>query len=294
MKVLITGGLGSLGQQLIEAKKDKWEIGILDNDEYRQWKIREKYPECEYYFGNIRNPDSLYMVKDYDYVIHAAALKRIEICEEHMWEAVKTNVVGTKNVIDACIAQNSKMVYISTDKAIEPINFYGMTKAIAERMTTNSGFNCVRYGNVFGTRGSVVPIFFKQKKAGRHLTLTHPDMTRFVVTLDEAINLIEEAMIAESDSRIFVRNSPTCKILNIAEAFSDKIDIVGAKTGEKLHETLITSDEMRRTVKGADFFIITQDLLRDGDYEEPFTSGNAEHITEKRLRRLLEPWLKQL
>lgn len=293
MKCLITGGLGSLGNQLIEAKKDVWEIGILDNDECRQWEVRSKHPKCKYYLGDVRDRDSLYMIKDYDIVIHAAALKRIEICESSSWEAVKTNIIGTKNVIDECKKHNIKLVYISTDKAVEPVNFYGFTKGIAERMCLYAGYNVVRYGNVFGSRGSVIPIFFNQKKEGKPLTLRDPDMTRFILTLEQAIDLIDQAINDYGESRIWIRKSPSVTTREIAEEFGGDYTTSPPLFGEKKHETLVTSEELRRSVEGADYFIITPNLIYN-KYNKPYDSENTEKITKKELRRLMKPWKDQL
>ena len=296
---LVTGGLGSLGTQIIDRYHKKWHIGVIDNDECRQFDRRREYPDVEFFLGDVRDRDSLKPIKDYDFVIHAAALKHIEVCENNKWEAVKTNVNGTRNVLDACKEYNVPMIYISTDKAVEPINFYGMTKAIAERMTTDAGFNCVRYGNVFGSRGSIIPLFSQLRKEGKVIPLTHKNMTRFILTLDDAMNLIEETMKAKPDGRIFIKKCKSCSIVDIAKEFGE-YKTVGAKVGEKLHETLITSDEMRRTIEGSDYYIIINEnylntwdvtnALRD--YGKSFTSNTAERLTMNELRRMIKPWLK--
>lgn len=287
-RVIISGGLGSLGNQLIERFRKTWDIGILDNDECRQWEVRTKYPDLDYYLGDVRDRDSLRPLKRYDLVIHAAALKRIEVCEANPWEAVKTNIIGTRNIIEACKDWGLDMVYISTDKSVKPINFYGMTKAVAERMCTQAHFNCVRYGNVFGSRGSIIPIFSKQRKEKKPITITHPDMTRFILTLDDALKLIETAKNAPGDGRVFVWKCKSSKVLDIANLFG-KVEVIGAKIGEKLHETLITSDEMRRVVEGSDYYIVTEDILRD--YLPSFNSVNAERIPKYKLKEMVQPWL---
>jgi FlaA1/EpsC-like NDP-sugar epimerase len=299
MKVIISGGLGSLGTQIIERYHKKWQIGVIDNDECRQFDRRREYPDVEFFLGDIRDRDSLNPIKDYDFVIHAAALKHIEVCERNKWEAVKTNINGTRNVLDACKDYNVPMVYISTDKAVEPINFYGMTKAIAERMTISEGFNCVRYGNVFGSRGSIIPLFSQLRKEGKRIPLTHKDMTRFILSLDDALGLIEESMKAKPDGRIFIKKCKACSIIDIAKEFGE-YEIVGAKIGEKLHETLVTADEMRRAVIGADYFILLNENYSNTwdmsntirDYGEDFTSKTAERLTQAELRRMIKPWLK--
>src|SRR5680860_722898 len=191
MKVLITGGTGTLGKELIKKFYKEWDITVFSRDELKQAQLRAIYPKVKFMIGDVKDYQSVSKaVRNIDVILHCAAMKRIEVCEANPIEAVKTNVLGTENVVMAAKEKGIKqLISISSDKGVEPVNVYGMTKAIQEKIVIAEGYNCVRYGNVFGSRGSVVPLFIEQVKTGGSLTVTDPEMTRFILTTDQAIEL---------------------------------------------------------------------------------------------------------
>ncbi len=188
-KVLITGGTGTIGKELLKHFYKEWEIYVLSRDELKQAQLKALYPDVHFIIGDIRDYQTVFRaMRGIETVIHAAAMKRIEVCEINPIEAVKTNILGTENVVFAAKERGiKKLISISTDKGVEPVNVYGMTKAIQEKVVIAEGYNCVRYGNVFGSRGSVIPLFIEQAKNKQPLTVTDPEMTRFILTTEEAI-----------------------------------------------------------------------------------------------------------
>lgn len=292
--ILITGGTGSFGNALIQkllSTKIK-EIRILSRDEKKQDDMRNYYhnDKLKFYIGDIRDYQSInYAFKGVDYVFHAAALKQVPSCEFFPMEAVKTNILGSDNVISACLENHvAKAVFLSTDKAAYPINAMGMSKALMEKnviarskqLTNKDTILCLtRYGNVMGSRGSVIPHFFSQIEKHEDLTITDPHMTRFMMSLDDAINLVLYAFDKGEQGDLFVQKSPACSLEVLAQAClkfknsKQKIKIIGTRHGEKLYETLVTREEMTRAIDEGNFYHISCDK-RDLNYDLYFNKGN--------------------
>ncbi len=300
--LLITGGTGSFGNAVLKRflKTDIKEIRILSRDEKKQDDMRhvyqEKYPEyankIKYYIGDVRDYNSIVNAfNGVDYVFHAAALKQVPSCEFYPMEAVKTNVIGSDNVISACVAHHvKKAIFLSTDKAAYPINAMGMTKAIMEKnviarsrqMSEDGPVLCLtRYGNVMGSRGSVIPLFCSQVEEGKSLTITNPDMTRFMMTLNDAVDLVLYAFEHGTQGDLFVQKAPACTIDTLANAILQLknadvgITTIGTRHGEKLYEVLITAEEMCKSEDLGDFYRIPADN-RDLNYDNYFSKGNTE------------------
>ncbi|MFA5441749.1 MAG: polysaccharide biosynthesis protein [Candidatus Paceibacterota bacterium] len=294
MKVLITGGTGTLGKELIKKFYEDWEITVLSRDELKQAQLKAIYPKVKFMIGDVR--DYLSVVKatrDIEVILHCAAMKRIEVCEKHPIEAVKTNILGTENVVMAAKEKGIKrLISISSDKGVEPINVYGMTKAIQEKIVIAEGYNCVRYGNVFGSRGSVVPLFIEQAKIGGPLTVTDPEMTRFILTTDQAIELIMLALDSPMEGKVFVRKSPSARIGDIAEIFGVGVKIVGRMIGEKTHEMLISQEETSRTEDKGNHFIISP-KINGLKKSEPYTSDKERRLTKEEIRELVEEYKRK-
>lgn len=298
--LLITGGTGSFGHAVAKRflKTDIQEIRILSRDEKKQDDMRHeyqsKYPEIasklKFYIGDIRDYRSISNAfKGVDYVFHAAALKQVPSCEFYPIEAVKTNVLGSDNVIFACVENKvKKAIFLSTDKAAYPINAMGMTKGLMEKnviarsrqMAENDTvFCCTRYGNVMASRGSVIPLFMEQIESGKPLTITNPDMTRFMMTLEDAVDLVLYAFKNGEQGDTFVQKAPAATIEVLADAVlslknSDVGKVyIGSRHGEKLYEVLVTSEEMAKAVDMGDYYRIPADN-RDLNYEKYFSQGN--------------------
>ena len=292
--ILITGGTGSFGESILNkyAHKDVFkQIRILSRDEKKQDDLRKKYNnnKIKFFIGDVRDKDSLELaLQNCDYVFHAAALKQVPSCEFFPLEAVKTNVIGSNNVLDVAIKHNvKKVIMLSTDKAVYPINVMGLTKSLMEknliaksRFLTNSQTKIcgTRYGNIIASRGSVVPLFTKQILNNEHVTLTDPKMTRFLMDVDEAIDLVLYAFKNGEQGDIFVRKAPACTMINLVRAIEKltnmkaKIKIVGTRHGEKTHETLVSEEELRHVQENKKFFKIIPDA-RDLNYSKYFSSG---------------------
>ncbi len=274
--VLITGGTGSFGRKFTDIMLRKYhpkKLIILSRDELKQHEMRQIYPDIgdvamRYFIGDVRDRERLYRAfKGVDIVIHAAALKQVPACEYNPFEAVQTNIIGAKNVIDAAIDQGVKRVIaISTDKAVNPINLYGATKLCAEKLfvqgTSYSGeggprFSCARYGNVVGSRGSVAEVFLEQRRNGK-ITITDPRMTRFWITLEKGVEFVVRCLELMHGGEIFVPKIPSMNIMDLAKAIADKseIEYIGTRPGEKLHEALVSEDEARHTVEVDDMYVI--------------------------------------
>ena len=291
--LLITGGTGSFGKAVLEKsiKKGFGEIKVFSRDEKKQDDLRKLYSneKLTFILGDVRDYNSLdFATKDIDLVFHAAALKQVPSCEFFPMEAVMTNINGTNNLLAAAENNNvKKVVVLSTDKAVYPINVMGMTKAVAEKVATsrqmfgqnNTTVSCTRYGNVMASRGSVIPLFIDQIKSKKDITITNPDMTRFIMSLDEAVNLVlyafgEGVMTGET----FVQKSPACSVGMLAEVLleifdsKNKIKTIGTRHGEKLYETLVSKEEMMRSEDLGDFYKIRSDN-RDLNYEKYFSDG---------------------
>jgi len=276
--ILITGGSGSWGNELTYQLLNKYnpkEIRIYSRGEIKQWFMKRKFNnnlKLKFIVGDVRDTNRIDIaLQNVDIVFHLAALKHVPICEENPNEAVLTNVVGTQNVINASIKNNVKLfVDVSSDKAVDPLNLYGVTKACGEKLTiaanNTSGttkFVCVRGGNVIGTNGSVVPLFREQILRTNTLTITDQRMTRFFLTLKEAINLLFKAIEDSVGGEIFVLKMPSAKITDFAKVMVDelgnkdtKIKIIGIRPGEKVHEVLISRYEVNRVIETGNYYII--------------------------------------
>ncbi|MDB2481914.1 polysaccharide biosynthesis protein [Gammaproteobacteria bacterium] len=291
---LITGGTGSFGSTMVRylLKNNAQEIRILSRDEKKQDDLRKELNDdrVKFYIGDTKDYDSIAnAVNGSDYVFQAAALKQVPSCEFFPIEAVKTNIIGTQNIIKASEDYGvKKVVVLSTDKAVYPINAMGMSKGLAEKVAisrhysnsnTHTVCNCTRYGNVMGSRGSVIPLFIKQILNEEPLTITDPNMTRFLMSLDDSVNLVMYAFENGQKGDLFVMKSPASTIEDLVDGigllFNKKPikKIIGIRHGEKMHETLVSSEEMLRAEDRGDYFRLLPDD-RDLNYEKYFTSGN--------------------
>lgn len=278
--VLVTGGTGSFGKKFLELvlkEKRPRKLIVFSRDELKQHEMRQIFPDnnetgVRYFIGDVRDKDRLHRAfNGVDIVVHAAALKQVPACEYNPFEAIQTNVIGAQNIIDAALENNvSKVLAISTDKAVSPVNLYGATKLVAEKLFVQSNvysgenkrtrFACARYGNVVGSRGSVVPLFLKQKQTGK-VTITDLKMTRFWLTLDQGIKFVTESIDNMIGGEIFVPKIPSMSMDKFADAIAPGCDkeIIGIRPGEKLHEVLISADESRYAEDLGDRFVIRQD-----------------------------------
>ena len=292
--ILITGGTGSFGESILNkyAHKDVFkQIRILSRDEKKQDDLRKRFnnSKIRFFIGDVKDKDSLDSAfQNCDYLFHAAALKQVPSCEFFPMEAVKTNVIGSNNVLDMAIKHNvKKVIMLSTDKAVYPINVMGLTKSLMEknliarsRFLINSKTKIcgTRYGNIIASRGSVVPLFTKQILNNEYVTLTDPEMTRFLMDVDEAIDLVLHAFNNGKQGDIFVKKAPACTMINLVRAIEKitnkkaKVRIVGTRHGEKTHETLVSEEELRHAHEDKNFYKIIPDA-RDLNYNEYFSSG---------------------
>lgn len=292
--LLITGGTGSFGNAVLKRflDTDIKEIRIFSRDEKKQDDMRRQYAndKIKFYIGDVRNLESIReAVKGVDYIFHAAALKQVPSCEFFPMEAVRTNVLGTDNVLTAAIdAKVKRVVCLSTDKAAYPINAMGTSKAMMEKVIIAKSRNvdpketticCTRYGNVMASRGSVIPLFVEQIKAGKPLTITDPNMTRFLMNLDEAVELVVFAFKHANQGDLFVQKSPASTIGDLAEAvrqlFNPKaeIKVIGTRHGEKAHETLMTREEKAKSEDMDGYYRVPADT-RDLNYNKYFVDGD--------------------
>lgn len=294
--LLITGGTGSFGNAVLRRflHTDHFkEIRIFSRDEKKQDDLRKELnnDKVKFYIGDVRDPLSVeYAVKGVDYIFHAAALKQVPSCEFFPMEAVKTNVIGTENVLNAAEKYEVKrVVVLSTDKAAYPINAMGISKAMMEKVAIAKSRNlddnktivCVtRYGNVMASRGSVIPLFLDQIKAGKPLTITDPNMTRFMMSLDDAVDLVWYAFEHGKQGDLFVQKSPAATIEVLAKAILEltaakiEIRIIGTRHGEKLYETLVNKEDMAKAEDLGDYYRIPADN-RDLNYEKYFSEGDV-------------------
>lgn len=291
--LLITGGTGSFGNAVLDRflKTDIKEIRIFSRDELKQDDMRHKYQseKVKFYIGDVRNLQSLKdAMNGVDYIFHAAALKQVPSCEFFPIEAVKTNVLGTENVLTAAIECGvKKVICLSTDKAAYPVNAMGTSKAMMEKVIVaksrtvdadKTSIMCTRYGNVLCSRGSVIPLFVKQIDQGLPLTLTEPSMTRFVMTLEEAVELVLFAFENGNSGDILVQKAPACTIEVLAQAVKEifhadnKIKVIGIRHGEKMYETLLTDEECAHAIDMGDFYRVPADK-RDLNYDKYFSEG---------------------
>jgi UDP-N-acetylglucosamine 4,6-dehydratase len=271
---LITGGTGSFGRACIRILLDEYKpakVIVFSRDELKQHEMREAgfdQPNLRYFIGDVRDLSRLQRaMHGANVVIHAAALKQVPACEYNPMEAIKTNILGTANVIEAALeAGVSKVLALSTDKAVSPVNLYGATKLAAEKLTVQSNaysgerparFSCVRYGNVIGSRGSVVPIFLRQRQNGK-LSITDKRMTRFWLSLEQGVRFVLHSIDLMQGGEVFVPKLPSMSLMDLAKAIAPqaKLEEVGVRPGEKLHEVLISEDEARTTVELDDMYVI--------------------------------------
>ena len=317
--LLITGGTGSFGNAVLcrFLDSDLSEIRILSRDEKKQDDMRKKYnnSKLKFYIGDVRDYDSvLSAMRGVDYVFHAAALKQVPSCEFHPLQATKTNVIGTENVLEAAIICGvDKVICLSTDKAVYPINAMGISKALMEKVAvaksrnSNSTTICVtRYGNVMASRGSVIPLFVDQVRVGNALTVTDPNMTRFMMTLDDAVDLVLYAFENGAPGDIFVQKAPAATIETLAYALTDlmgkpehPVNIIGTRHGEKLYEALLSREEMAEAEDLGGYYRVPPDLrdlnygkfVEEGEekisHAEDYNSHNTERLDVEGMKSLL-------
>ena len=293
--ILITGGTGSFGNAVLRKFLNTGikEIRIFSRDEKKQDDMRQFYKneKIKYYIGDVRNKRSVdYAMNGVDYIFHAAALKQVPSCEFFPMEAVQTNIIGCENVIDSAIQHGvKKVIVLSTDKAVYPINAMGLTKALSEKVMVSKSHNVnangiilcgTRYGNVMASRGSVIPLFVDQIKNGKPITITEPKMTRYMMTLEDAVDLVLFAYKNANPGDIFVQKSPATTIEILAQALLDlyksksKIKVIGIRHGEKIYETLVNREEMVKAEDLKNYYRIPADT-RDLNYNKFFTEGES-------------------
>ena len=319
--LLITGGTGSFGNAVLKRflETDIKEIRIFSRDEKKQDDMRKKYQssKLKFYIGDVRDYNSvLNAIRGVDYIYHAAALKQVPSCEFHPMEAVKTNVIGTENVLEAAIQNHVKrIVCLSTDKAVYPINAMGISKAMMEKVIVAKSRNleeldtticCTRYGNVMASRGSVIPLFVDQIRQGKPLTITDPDMTRFMMTLDDAVDLVLYAFEHGQNGDIFVQKAPAATIHVLAQALTQllnvpehPISIMGTRHGEKAFEALLSREEMAVALDQGYYYRVPADqrdlnyskYVENGDLKitqfEDYNSHNTERLDVEGMKKLL-------
>jgi UDP-N-acetylglucosamine 4,6-dehydratase/5-epimerase len=318
-KLLITGGTGSFGNAVVRkfVNSELAEIRIFSRDEKKQDDMRKKYNDSKlkFYIGDVRDYTSvLNVMRDVDYVFHAAALKQVPSCEFHPIQATKTNVMGTENVLEAAITcKVRRVVCLSTDKAVYPINAMGISKAMMEKVAVAKSRNCnstlicvTRYGNVMASRGSVIPLFVKQIQTCNEITITDPNMTRFMMTLDDALDLVMYAFENGTAGDIFVQKSPAATVQTLAIALTEilgkpdhSLKIIGTRHGEKLYEALLSREEMAEAEDLGNYFRIRPDLrdLNYGKYVEEgderisqaadYNSHNTKRLDVEGVKKLL-------
>lgn len=294
-RILVTGGTGSFGHTVAKKllERDVAEIRIFSRDEAKQDLMRHEVNDhrVRFYVGDVRDFDSIdRAARDVDYVFHAAALKQVPSCEFFPMEALRTNVIGSDNVVRAADHNGVKsVVCLSTDKAVYPVNAMGMSKALMEKVAQSYGLNnpntgttvsCVRYGNVMYSRGSVIPLFIRQIKSGKNITVTNPQMTRFMMSLAHSVELVEFAFHNAQQGDLFVRKAKACSIGNLAQAVLNlfrsnaKIEVIGTRHAEKLSEALASREELSRARDMGDYFRIAADN-RDLNYSVYFEEGDV-------------------
>lgn len=294
-RILVTGGTGSFGHTVAKKllEKDVAEIRVFSRDEAKQDLMRHEINDgrVRFYVGDIRDFDSIDRAsRDVDYIFHAAALKQVPSCEFFPMEAMRTNVVGSDNVVRAADHNGVKsVVCLSTDKAVYPVNAMGMSKALMEKVAQSYGLNnpntettvsCVRYGNVMYSRGSVIPLFIRQIKSGKNITVTNPEMTRFMMSLAHSVDLVEFAFRHAQQGDLFVRKAKACTIRSLAQAVLNlfeseaKIEVIGTRHAEKLSEALATREELSRARDMGDYFRVVADN-RDLNYSVYFEEGDV-------------------
>lgn len=333
-RILVTGGTGSWGhelvRQLLQRYPDIKEIRIYSRGEHKQVEMKREFnfhPKLRFIIGDIRDKNILnYAMKNIDMVFHLAALKHVPVCEENTWEAVLTNINGTQNVIESAINNGVKRVIdVSTDKAVDPFNLYGVTKACGEKLIINANFNysfngdtqsrtsfiCIRGGNVIGTNGSVIPLFKRQLLENNEVTVTDPDMTRFLMSTKEAISLIFTAVENSLGGELFVMKMPAATVDVVTKVMiklfgnkKSKVKVIGARPGEKKHEVLVSKNETPSAYVFSDKYFVVLPQIQNSQllkryqknqkiHFEEFNSENTYQLSEKELEDILlsEGWL---
>jgi FlaA1/EpsC-like NDP-sugar epimerase len=330
--ILITGGTGTIGKALCKKliALNPRQIRIYSRDDTKHFELSQelkKYGFMRYLIGDVRDRARLRRaVEGVDFIFHVAALKHVGICEYNPFEAIKTNAVGTQNLIDVAIDHNvEKFLLISTDKATNPTNTMGVTKLLAERLTISANihkggkrtvFSAVRFGNVFASRGSVIPLFFKQLQTDGIITVTNPEMTRYVMSLDEASEFVISSMVKAKGGEIFIKKMPAIKIKDLADAFIEvyrenfevnndkiKIDIIGKKAGERIHEILFTAYESLNCYELEDRYVVLPEIpMINKDYSdylnkpktqnEDYTSEKVEMVKKEDIRNMILDYFK--
>ena len=327
--ILITGGTGSFGQKFVETlfsrHSDMERVVIFSRDELKQFEMaqrfgKKKYPQIRFFLGDVRDKDRVRRaLEGIDTVVHAAALKQVPAAEYNPFEFIKTNIIGAENVIEGCLDQGVRQVVaLSTDKAAAPINLYGATKLCSDKLFVAANnmkgkrdirFSVVRYGNVFGSRGSVIPFFLKMKQAGRSIPVTDERMTRFSITLKEGVDLVLKALDLMNGGEIFVPRIPSVRIVDLAEAIAPGVrrEIVGIRPGEKIHEEMITETDGPNTIEYADYFTIMPSMPTEVSHKktkgEPgrpcpvgfkYNSGNnTDWLTVAQIRQLIDEFVTE-
>lgn len=317
--LLITGGTGSFGNAVLQRfiNSDFSEIRIFSRDEKKQedMRIQLNNEKLKFFIGDVRNLESVYEVMvGVDYVFHAAALKQVPSCEFYPMEAVRTNILGAENVMTAAIEKGvKKLIVLSTDKAVYPINAMGMSKAMMERLMvakarmfqkSNTILCATRYGNVMASRGSVIPLFVNQIKQKKNLSVTDPNMTRFLMSLEDSVDLVLHAFQHANQGDIFVQKAPAATIKDLAQSLLElfnsdsKIEIIGTRHGEKLYESLLSREEMAKSIVMENYYRVPMDN-RDLNYQKYFTDGeisisDLEDYTSHNTNRLRIEEIKKL
>jgi FlaA1/EpsC-like NDP-sugar epimerase len=327
-KILITGGTGSIGQQIVREilKYEPEVVRILDVDETKQFELQQEYGDLEnirFLLGDVRDEDRLRRaIEGIDIVFHTAALKHVLACEYNPFEAVKTNVIGMQNLIEVAMDEEvEKVIFTSSDKAVNPTNVLGASKLLAERLITSANyykgarktiFSSVRFGNVLGSRGSVIPLFKEQIEKGRFVTITNNKMTRFIMPMHEAIDLLFKATELARGGEIFVFKMNTLRITDLADVMIDELaqnyghppdaikrEIIGTKLGEKLYEELMTEGESEIALESEDIFIIFSAMKKLSDIDnsiypsfsraevKAYTSKDEQHLSKAEIREIL-------
>jgi FlaA1/EpsC-like NDP-sugar epimerase len=328
-KILITGGTGSIGQEIAQKilKYEPTVVRILDVDETKQFELQQEYEDQEnvrFLLGDVRDKGRLRRaIEDIDIIFHTAALKHVLACEYNPFEAVKTNAIGIQNLIDVAMdGKVEKVIFTSSDKAVNPTNVMGATKLLAERLITSANyykgtrkttFSSVRFGNVLGSRGSVIPLFKNQIENGGPVTITNKEMTRFIMPMRDAINLLFKATEYAQGGEIFVFKMKALKITDLAEVMIDelaqncgysqneiKTKIIGTKPGEKLYEELMTEDEARRALESEDMFILSPEMKELSHIDKSsypsvseiaevkaYTSKDVKYLTREEIKEIL-------
>jgi UDP-N-acetylglucosamine 4,6-dehydratase len=284
--ILVTGGTGSFGHAFCERHYGSEPIRVLSRDEEKQRAMALRFPAIDYIIGDVRDLDD---VRDAMYgvhkVFHAAALKQVPPLEKAPMQAIRTNVIGTDNVCRAAHERGARVVVLSTDKAVEPVGVMGATKMLAEAVSSSWRQNAVRYGNILGSRGSIIPVWRAAIERGDPVTITDPTMTRFLITLDEALDLVDLAMEAEPDGSVYVKRSPAATVAQLARVIAGDhpTTVSGVRPGEKRHEHLVVPDE--HVIEGDGFFQVLPGLPGTG---HRYSSETAPHLTDDELASMIE------